>query len=386
LAWFDAHKRDFPWRRDRDPYRTWICEVMSQQTTMAVVVPRFLAFVERLPTVEHLARCDDDTLRSLWSGLGYYARARNLRKGASHVVDGRGGRFPASYDEWLEVPGVGPYTASILASFSCGEPVACVDGNVVRVVSRLLALEKPAEVWSGEGQKRIHRFAQEELLSSAEGRARPGEFNEAMMELGATLCTRHSPQCASCPVRQACRAEALGRQDACPPPKPRRAQIPVSLEALCVVAIGANGGARVLLADRTRGFLKGTLGIPLVDELRFSGRPVSVLLARHGVDVPSGLLSSAPFTHTITHHALSGLGRVAVVPASRTSLLSSLEACVLEETGAKGVRWAEMCEVSDLLSSSLDAKAWRACEAALDGRLGADGAMDSADAACQNPA
>ncbi|MEY3903639.1 MAG: hypothetical protein RL189_2945, partial [Pseudomonadota bacterium] len=214
LAWYDQHKRDFPWRRKIDVYHTWICEVMSQQTTMAVVVPRFERFVATLPDVKSLADCSDDHLRELWSGLGYYARARNLRNGARYIETERGGHFPADYEQWLTVPGVGPYTASVISSICSLEARGCVDGNVIRVVARLTGCSS-GDIWSEIGRKRI-----QDIVDRSIDHERPGDFNQAMMELGATLCQKQSPGCERCPVKTVCRASMLGIVAHCPPNKP----------------------------------------------------------------------------------------------------------------------------------------------------------------------
>lgn len=364
LDWYGDCQRDLPWRRGRNPYHSWICEVMSQQTTLAVVVPRFLRFIEVLPTVQHLATCDDATLRSLWSGLGYYARARNLRKGAVHIAESRGGLFPASYAEWLLVPGVGPYTAAVIASINCNEPVACVDGNVVRVVSRLLALSHPKDVWSVEASRRIQTHVQSLLNHSIRALAHPGDFNQAMMELGATLCTKHAPRCEVCPVAEACEARKQGVQAACPPAKPRKSKKNITLHVISVVSGAppsslkdtplASCSARVLFLERRRGFLKGTRGLPLATPQEFLS--LQKLLS-------SSFQAAGTFSHTITHHALTVVTQVYGVsqPVSAAQCgpdLRVVENFTAQSLGAEALTWIPVSQVPAALSTSLDTKAW----------------------------
>jgi A/G-specific adenine glycosylase len=204
LAWYDAHARDLPWRqrpratKPRDPYRVWLSEIMLQQTRVAAVIAHYHEFLRRFPTVEKLARAREASVLAAWSGLGYYRRARMLHAAAKVVVR-EGGRFPATAERLRALPGVGRYTAAAIASIAFGEPVAVVDGNVERVLQRV----------SGR------RLAGEEFWRAAEGvldRGRPGDFNQAMMELGATVCTPRAPACLTCPVVELCatRGELAG--------------------------------------------------------------------------------------------------------------------------------------------------------------------------------
>ncbi len=190
-TWYDAHARHLPWRESRDPYRVWVSEIMLQQTRVAAVIAHYQEFLRRFPTVEKLARAREASVLAAWSGLGYYRRARMLHAAAKLIVRKRGGQFPATAKELLELPGVGRYTAAAIASIAFGQPVAVVDGNVERVLQRLLA--RP--------------LAGEELWQAADGlldRGRPGDFNQAMMELGATVCTPRGPACEACPVLDLC--------------------------------------------------------------------------------------------------------------------------------------------------------------------------------------
>lgn len=198
LAWFDAHKRDLPWRGVGDPYAVWISEVMLQQTRAGSVVPYYRRWMERFPDVDALAEADLEEVLRLWRGLGYYARARNAHRCARQVRDRCGGAFPSSADRLRALPGIGPYTAAAVASIAFGEAVPAVDGNVRRVVARLFDLPEPSLTQARD------------LAAGLMDTARAGDFNEAMMELGATVCTPRSPSCGACPVAAGCRARARG--------------------------------------------------------------------------------------------------------------------------------------------------------------------------------
>ncbi|MGO9127766.1 MAG: A/G-specific adenine glycosylase [Terriglobales bacterium] len=189
LAWFDEHKRDLPWRRDRDPYRVWLSEIMLQQTRVAAVVHHYERFLQRFPSIEKLAKAREASVLAAWSGLGYYRRARMLHAAAKKVV--QAGKFPASAEELRALPGIGRYTAAAIASIAFDEPVAVVDGNVERVLQRVLGKRIAGEaLWP----------AAQQMLSLH----RPGDSNQAMMELGATVCLPRQPKCASCPVSRMC--------------------------------------------------------------------------------------------------------------------------------------------------------------------------------------
>jgi A/G-specific adenine glycosylase len=191
LEWFDRHQRELPWRQDRDPYRVWLSEVMLQQTRVAAVTNHYRKFLRRFPTIEKLASARESSVLAAWSGLGYYRRARMLHATARKIVTEHGGRFPGNAEDLRALPGVGRYTAAAIASIAFNEPVAVVDGNVERVLQRVQGKNLAGEeLWRAAG----------ELLH----RRRPGDFNQAMMELGATLCLPRQPQCLLCPVSDLC--------------------------------------------------------------------------------------------------------------------------------------------------------------------------------------
>jgi A/G-specific adenine glycosylase len=258
LAWYDAHARIMPWRvspGDRaigvrpDPYRVWLSEVMLQQTTVAAVKDYFHRFTARWPTVGDLAAAEDAAVMGEWAGLGYYARARNLLKCARAVVADHGGRFPDTREGLLTLPGIGPYTASAVAAIAFDLPATVVDGNVERVMARMFSVLTPLPA------------AKQELTALAEGltpQARPGDYAQAVMDLGATICTPRSPACGICPWVHSCEARRAGIQAELPRKLPK-ADKPLRRGTLW---LGHQKGALLLERRPDRGLLGGMLGIP----------------------------------------------------------------------------------------------------------------------------
>lgn len=201
LAWYGRHRRDLPWRQSSDPYAIWVSEIMLQQTRVAVVVERYQAFMERFPTLIALALAPEQDVLALWSGLGYYRRARMLHKAAQFVAANLGGNLPLLAEELRELPGIGAYTAAAIASIAHGEPVAVVDGNVERVLCRLAGWEAGSRKGGGAALRRKI----EELAGRLLDHERPGDSNQAIMELGATVCTPRNPQCLVCPLEADCK-------------------------------------------------------------------------------------------------------------------------------------------------------------------------------------
>jgi A/G-specific adenine glycosylase len=214
LAWYDGAKRDLPWRRSRDPYAIWVSEVMLQQTRVDTVRERWVRFLKRFPTLESLAAADLQAVLKEWEGLGYYRRARNLKAGAEALVAAGRRTLPKTAAELAELPGVGPYTAAAVASIAFGEAQAVVDGNVERVLARWLPVETPVDAPAG---KRAVAEAARALLD----RERPGDANQALMELGATVCLPRSPLCLLCPWSEGCAARRAGRAEDLPKKAPR---------------------------------------------------------------------------------------------------------------------------------------------------------------------
>lgn len=193
LDWYDANARVLPWRKDRDPYRVWVSEIMLQQTRVAAVIEHYQEFLRRFPSVQKLAAARESSVLAAWSGLGYYRRARMLHAAAKLIVRERSGKFPTTAEDWRNLPGIGRYTSAAIASIAYEQPVAVVDGNVERVVQRIAGSRMPAEkIW--------------QMAESLLDQQRPGDFNQAMMELGATVCTPRAPACQTCPVVGLCSA------------------------------------------------------------------------------------------------------------------------------------------------------------------------------------
>ena len=248
LSWFERHARELPWRGNPTPYQVWISEVMLQQTQVETVRSYYQRFLDRFPTVEALAAASQQEVLKLWEGLGYYSRARSLHKAARVIVDTHYGELPANVTALRRLPGIGPYTAGAIASIAFGIAAPAVDGNVRRVMARVLAAPAPSQA----------------VLEDAIGLWMPedaaGPFTEALMELGATVCSPQSPKCLLCPWQALCRARELGQQEAYPAPKPRRA-IPHHDVAAAVTLRDApnNAGTQGLVAQRRQDDMLGGL-------------------------------------------------------------------------------------------------------------------------------
>ncbi len=248
LEWYRQHGREFPWRQPApDPYTVWVAEVMLQQTRTETVRPYFERWMQRFPTLESLAQAHPDEVLALWEGLGYYRRALALWRAAREVMERFGGRLPQDPETLQRLPGIGRYTAHAIASIAFGRDVPVVDGNVKRVLARLFALEEPVDRPAGE--RRLWELAQEHLPP---GRA--SAYNQALMDLGATICTPRAPACERCPLRPWCRAYARGEPTRWPRRTPKK-----PIPHYRVVAGVIRRGNRVLLARRPEGRLLGGL-------------------------------------------------------------------------------------------------------------------------------
>jgi A/G-specific adenine glycosylase len=296
LAWFRAHQRDLPWRRTGDPYAIWVSEVMLQQTQVQTVLPYYERFMQRFPTLEALAGAPEEDVIREWAGLGYYARARNLRRGAQAVLAEYGGQIPREAPKLLRLPGVGRYTAGAIASIAYNEPAPILDGNVMRVLCRVFGLRGNPK--SAPLQNRLWELA-EALIPVGAAR----EFNPAMMELGATVCLPVAPRCDMCPVAELCVARREGIQEQLPetPPAP-------ATEALRTVAGVLWREGRVLLARRRPGgrwsgmwqFPNGEVG----PEETWQEALVRGLRETVGVDADVGP-PAGTFKHTVTRYRVT---------------------------------------------------------------------------------
>lgn len=306
LAWFDAHRRDLPWRTDRDPYRVWVSEVMLQQTTVAAVVPFFERFLAAFPTVAALAAADEQHVLKLWEGLGYYRRARHLHAAAKRVVADHAGVFPDDPAAVAEFPGVGRYILGAVLSQAFDRRLPIVEANSLRVLARLFGY--PGDPRVGEGKAWVWAAA-ESLLP----RTRVGDFNQALMELGALVCTPANPRCGDCPVRAECAANRAGTQ-AVIPPKPAAKVVTEVAEVAVVVRDGAN----VLLCRRpdTASRWAGLWEVPHAERSAGEGdAPAAARIAPEltGIAVrPAGVRLTV--RHTVTRFAIT----MTCIEATRT--------------------------------------------------------------------
>jgi A/G-specific adenine glycosylase len=352
LGWFRQFHRDLPWRRTRDPYRIWLSEIMLQQTRVAAVIPYYERFLERFPNVRALAEAPQEEVLRLWSGLGYYSRARNLQKAAQEIVAKHHGKFPRDFDEALALPGIGQYTAAAILSIAYDAKHAVLDGNVARVLARLRAIRgdlREAKRW---------RNLQESADNLLDPKS-PGEWNQAMMELGATVCAPRAPQCLLCPIARVCRARQLGLAERLPEKRKKRATEEVTLAA----AVFLDHRGRTLLLPpsglKTRRAAKNEIA-PLVSKMwhfpmvrvreHAAGELQSLLaelnpaVANHGA--PLEPLPEA--RHAVTYRKIKLLPfRVAVAALPAVS-------------GAKVVALADVSSLSSLAVSNLTRKIARA--------------------------
>ncbi|MCM2332505.1 MAG: A/G-specific adenine glycosylase [Anaeromyxobacteraceae bacterium] len=326
LAWYDAAARPLPWRLPRggaEPYRVWLAEAMSQQTQVSRVIPYYHRFLARWPTLPALAAADEAEVLAAWSGLGYYARARALHRAAREAVARHGG-LPSTLEALRALPGFGPYTAGAVASIAFGVPAPAVDGNVVRVLSRLELVEGPPEA-------RASRQRVAALAAALVDGPRPGDWNQALMELGATICVKPAPRCQRCPVASACRARAAGREREVPPARRRAPRRPL----LLACALAERGG-RLLVQRRPSGGLFGGLWSLPAGELR-RGASAATLLP--------GLLPEGLRAHLRVGEEVA---RVKRTLTHRDLLLAAYRCEISCLAVGEGLRWARRSELEPL--------------------------------------
>ena len=261
LGWYEANRRELPWRRTRDPYRIWVSEIMLQQTRVAAVLPRYGSFLEKFPSVGTLAGTRESSVLAEWSGLGYYRRARNLHAAAKIVEGKHRGAFPQTAQGWRELPGIGRYTAAAISSIAFGEPVAVLDGNVKRVIGRLGHIRSEGELWN----------AAEVLLD----RDRPGDFNQAMMELGALVCLARQPLCSNCPVQSFCRSCGNDHSNKVSSARAKR--------EIAYALVRTNGRLRLVRRPVDDRLMPGMWELPQVDGVESAAKPLFTL--RHSITV-----------------------------------------------------------------------------------------------------
>jgi len=290
LTWFDKHgRKHLPWQQNPTPYRVWVSEIMLQQTQVAIATPYYERFMERFPTLESLATAPIDDVLAHWSGLGYYARARNLHRCAVRVMDEYHGELPTTLDVLVDLPGIGRSTAAAILSLSGGQHQPILDGNVKRVLARCFAVEG----WPGKKPVLDNLWTYSEQVTPAK---RTGPFNQAMMDLGATLCSRTKPQCAHCPLAKQCKANLNGTQLDYPGKKPKKV-IPVKSTSMLVLRNAAN---HLLLVQRPpTGIWGGLWSLPELGEIELSQWLIDAELTAE-----SEPYSLARFRHTFSHYHL----------------------------------------------------------------------------------
>jgi A/G-specific adenine glycosylase len=282
---YRRHARDLPFRRTRDPYAIWVCEIMAQQTRLSVVIPYWERWLARFPTVAALAEAPLDDVLAHWSGLGYYARARSLHRAACVIVDQHGGRVPSDPVALGALPGIGPYTAGAIGSIAFGQRVPVVDGNVVRILARVYAIEE--DPTSAAVKSRMWALAGE-LVPHGEA----SEFNQGLMDIGATVCTPRSPTCLVCPLATLCDAHATGRQESLPIARKKAATPRVDVSSAWVV----DGRGRWLLFRRQpKGLFGGLWELPDADALR---------AAAHGAEITIDARPLAEHVHQLSHRTM----------------------------------------------------------------------------------
>lgn len=292
LEWYRAHARDLPWRRTSDPYAIWISEVMLQQTRVETVIPYWQRFLERWPTVEALAAADPEDVGAAWSGLGYYRRARSMLEAAARIAARPDRAIPSEPEELADLPGFGRYTTGAVASIAFDRPVAAVDGNVSRVLARLAAIE--GDVQKGAANRAVWDLATQLVMGEA-----PGDLNQALIELGATVCARR-PDCGACPVKASCRARQRGLIEVIPPARARPTR---KTERWTVLLL--HDERRVVLAPRPEGE-------------RFSGLWCPPMLP-DGERTPRSLSPKGQVTHILTHRELKADLMTGPIPKKRAA-------------------------------------------------------------------
>ncbi|MBP3454095.1 MAG: A/G-specific adenine glycosylase [Clostridia bacterium] len=288
LRWYDQHARVLPWRGIHNAYHTWVSETMLQQTRVETVLAYFDRFIRRFPTVEALAAAPEDEVLKMWEGLGYYRRARNLHKGAQQVVAEHGGVIPSDVKELLKISGIGEYTAGAIASIAYDQAVPAVDGNVIRVVSRVKGIRENVGIPSVK-----RRIAQE--AAALVPQSRPGDFNQAMMDLGATICVPGTPSCERCPVSALCDAYREGDAEDIPE-LPRKNPPRVIDYDLCLIF----NGDRVLMRQRTETMLQGLWVYPMVEDHHTVKQLPALVKRKIGLPV-TDIQTAGEAKHIFTH-------------------------------------------------------------------------------------
>jgi A/G-specific adenine glycosylase len=318
LDWYRANRRDLPWRRDRDPYRIWLAEIMLQQTRIAAVLPYYENFLARFPTLDVLARARESEVLKLWAGLGYYSRARNLHRAARKIVAEHRGQFPQEPKAALALPGIGEYTAAAILSIAFDTPLAALDGNVARVLARLFAIR--GDLRAPKKWQRLTKIAEQLLPANS-----TSDWNQALMELGETICTPRSPQCAHCPITSHCEARALNITHKLPAPRRKRKIVRLQISAAILVDPQHRTILTKLPGAHDSAIFSGLWQFPAIASASRNGHSAAELSAylRSSLDLPPCSLESLPpVAHTVTYR------QITIVPfLARVNTLPRLPEC-----------------------------------------------------------
>ena len=311
LPWYGKHRRDLPWRHTRDPYRIWVSEIMLQQTRVEAVIPYYERFLDALPTVAALATAPEAQILKLWEGLGYYSRVRNMQKAARTVMEAHNGVFPTTFEGILSLCGIGEYTAGAIASFAFDLPYPAVDGNVLRVAARLLAFED--DILASASKKQLTA-----AVAAAQPKDHAADFNQAMIELGATVCLPNGvPKCEECPLCAVCRARAEGKETALPirrKPAPRKKEHRTVLILRC--------GDKVALRQRPEsGLLAGLFEPPVLDGIHSEAELLQFFTLRGITPLRVAPLGDAK--HIFTHLEWHMVGFEVIIPEDGVDFLPS---------------------------------------------------------------
>lgn len=318
LQWYNKNQRELPWRDTKDPYKIWLSEIILQQTRIAQGIQYYYRFVEKFPNVESLAAATEDEVLSLWQGLGYYSRARNLHETAKTIVSNHNGRFPETYNELLALKGIGPYTAAAIASIAFGKNFATVDGNVSRVIARYFLIIEPID--DNNTQKQIKKIAAD--LIDPEN---PGMFNQAMMDLGATVCKPGKPLCNICPINEDCEARMKGIENELPLKKNKVKIKERFFHFLFICREGNNKKEFFVEKRQDNDIWKNLYQLPLIEtsgvflsDEGFKEHPLILSLQANGFDLwPGG--KSYRFEHLLTHQRIYAFFHVIPLPADDIS-------------------------------------------------------------------
>lgn len=320
MSWYDENAREMPWRGISDPYGTWVSEIMLQQTRVETVRDYYPRFMERFPTLRDLAEAPEEDVLKMWEGLGYYSRARNLRKGAQQVMSEYGGMIPREPEQLIRIKGIGPYTSCSIASIAFDVPVPAVDGNVIRVISRVYDLhEDPTET---KAHEKI-----EQLAAELVPQRRAGDHNQAMMDLGATICVPGTPDCDSCPLKKMCKAFVAGTAEELPHLPKAKPPKEIAYDVLLI-----HHKDQVLMYRRTESMLQGLWCFPMLEGQREEKELIAAVEKKWKLKVKS-IIFEQQAKHIFTHQVWE---------------MSIYTITIEEEKEVEGMEWVKRDQIADL--------------------------------------